>query len=156
MTMPDADLQAVAKAATELSQKVSALDEHLTIAQQQTDRIERQARRTSRLTKALAVALVLTVAGLITTVALLVAVAHQADTNHKTQVQTCETGNDSRQAAKATWFFFIDLIAPSPTAQEKAIIKTFEDYLGHVYAPRDCSHLGTAPTIPPAPTLPSH
>jgi hypothetical protein len=147
-TPPDLPEEDMTDLTSRLVVQVGQLNKTLTISQ-------RQQQRTQMLTwVSIAVALV-AVVGMVVSLSLYFAVRHEADANHATQVQTCQTGNDSRKAAQATWTFFINLLAPNPTATQNEVIKTFKDYLGAVYAPRDCVHLGTAPTIPPPPTLPT-
>lgn len=62
------------------------------------------------------------------------------------QLALCQAGNVVRAQQTGLWDYIISLPpakgSPPPTAQQEQRVAAFRAYLGKVFAPRDCSHLG--------------
>jgi len=103
-------------------------------------------RRNRNYILALAVSLILDIA--LSIVVAFVAVtaseaSNQADQNHRTQVATCESANQSRAVTVNLWNYVLDAAAKNdPNPQKLKQINDFRAYMQNAYQQRDCSQVG--------------
>jgi hypothetical protein len=69
----------------------------------------------------------------------------------------CLNANEARQANLSLWTYILDLSAANreekPTPAEQQQIDEFKNWVGDLYAPRDCDDLSKRYKIPPPPIL---
>lgn len=68
-----------------------------------------------------------------------------ANANRQYQLDSCVSGNQTRQTSRDLWNYVLDAAAKSPANQEpgrKKQIDDFRAYMENSYAPRDCSKIG--------------
>lgn len=76
--------------------------------------------------------------------------------NQTNAVTNCQNANESRKASLALWNFIFDASSPSKTAEQAADLAAVREWIGKLYAPRDCNDLSRKYPIPPPPTIGPH
>lgn len=134
---------------TQLAGQVQGLRASLTVSQEQTDRIDRQA-RSGRLRTWLLAAVVLVL------LVLSVQVYRTAEANNDNAVTNCQNANESRASTLLLWNFFIDASEANPSNQapdQQVAVERIRSWIAQLYAPRDCSQLDKQYKVPPPPPI---
>lgn len=70
----------------------------------------------------------------------------------------CENANETREASRVLWNYVFDVSTArnqDATPEEQAYMTEIRDWIGKVYAERDCSDLSREYPIPSPPALPT-
>jgi hypothetical protein len=98
------------------------------------------ARRTRRLTIALAASFILDIALTIIVTFLTLSAIQQGDVIHQSQRAACAVGNEARLQQIQLWGYVIGLSQNRP-GQDKQQLKQFQAYIDHTFAPVNCAKL---------------
>lgn len=143
--LPEPEPTDLLGATIRLTHRVEALTKNVTIAAQQNEILRKQTVRTRWLTWT--VALILMVGG---------AFGYRLyDTLTDNAIQSCENANQSRTATLSLWTFILEVSAQNPdqTPAERQLLVDLGEWIGVLYAQRDCTDLSREYPIPPPPTL---
>lgn len=126
-----------------LLEAVTRLDESVTVLTNRLSVQRKQARFTRRI--AAAVGAIVLLGGLGVFLAI--------QTNHDTQVQSCENANQSRAANLQLWSYVLDIASADAAPPDAKNLNRIKAWVAILYQPHDCDDLGREYKIPPPPDL---